>query len=142
MPRYYFKLLDTRYKIPYFLLFTDYYQKHLKELRIPLFYRECIKAFNDFRLLFLSKEEKYLQEIIWYNNKIKFKRIILNYPDMFRHHIQRVGDILNHGKIDINVGTFIQKHVIRNAIPIEWFRKSVLGEGSKEIIPIEDQQLN
>ena len=55
LPRYYFRILDSKYRIPYFLLFTDYLIYHSNKIDIPLFYKECVKTFIEFRKKFHRK---------------------------------------------------------------------------------------
>lgn len=93
MPLTYFKCLDTMYNVEYFALKVDDSEIDIKQTKIPVFYQECILAFQEL----CRKGKSYDQnedEIIWCNSKLKINGMSFRLKHWSKSGIQHISDIV------------------------------------------------
>ncbi len=143
LPRKYLKSLDRQYNEEYFLLKAIVPETEIDVLNIPLFYKECIKAWQE--LLMKRKDpntkEEILKERLWFNPKIKIKDEMLNNKTWARANINKVSDIITeNGEIRRqniksklpNIDSILYLNKAIAATPIRW----------KQILQCEDKNNN
>ncbi len=135
LPRKYFKSLDDEYNEEYFLLKASVPHNIIDKLKIPEFYKECIKSWQQV----LSKEEpmwtkeNITKQRLWFNPHLKVDGKMLNNKIMATSGIHTVKDVItDNGKIrhleikhkmrEVDVTLYLNK--IMAAMPTIW--KTVL----------------
>ena len=85
----YFKILDSEFGIENFALLADDSSSLIQLSKIPIYYKNCIKAFHE-----MCKLSRCLlpNELLWYNSRIKFKGKISqesreHVDSMYENHI-------------------------------------------------------
>ncbi len=107
LPRRYLKSLDKMYQEEYFLLKAMVPESIINNLKIPEFYKQCIKSWQEL----IKKEEQpstkedILNERLWYNEKLKVKGQMLSNTTWANFGVKKVGDILD------NKGNLRQQHL-------------------------------
>ena len=94
----YIRCLDNRFDIEFFSLKVTDSTDLIEKSRIPLFYKECIKFYQE--LLRIGKVRDN-NEILWNNNQYLFNGKPLSFPHWSKSGIKTVSDLYKDSKIDI-----------------------------------------
>ena len=131
IPNKYLKSLDGKYNEEYFLLNAYLPPEKLTELQMPVFYRECIRSWQDMKSKIKDPElkEEVYNERLWLNPKIQIDGKPIDNVIWSRYGIQKVHDIYDeHGEIrkdyikhKVKSGdTVLMINKIISAIPQKW----------------------
>ena len=91
----YFTCLDSLYDIQYFALKVDNADIDIKKCNIPLFYKECLLAYQE-----LCRKGKYYNnnedEIIWCNSRLKHNDMSFKLKHWSKSGIKCISDIVHN----------------------------------------------
>ena len=97
LPRKYFQSLDKDFAEQYFLLKAVVPDEIIEELKIPLFYKQCIKSWQQAirNQEYSSVKQEILAERLWYNHNIAINGQMLANKTWAKAGVHIIGDILD-----------------------------------------------
>ena len=121
----YLRCLDNQFGIKFFTLKVDDSSDMLKPSKIPVFYKECIKYFQELcrKAMYRNDGE---DEIIWCNDKYRFKGDTLTFSHwaksgiVYKSQLYQDGNIDEHGiysKLKHKAGFIFELKTIKSVFP-------------------------
>ena len=89
--------LDQLYGIKYFALNVNDSTDAINNCSIPVYYKKCLLAFQELNRRGLRRSPN---EILWCNDKIRFKGNVLKFMHWSKSGLCYVSDVLSNGKLD------------------------------------------
>ncbi len=96
IPMQYIKSLDDAYDEEFFLLNANMPEEEIENCKLPPFYKECIKSWQNMCINRKDPETRIdvLNERLWFNEKIRIENVCLNNKEWAKAGIHKVKDII------------------------------------------------